>query len=156
MGSGLITIVPATHGDAADLAPRLRALDLAEVEAASGRPPLEVLAESLERAVWAEALLIDGRVEAIGGLGTASLMFGPGIPWLLGSDRMTERPRCFLVESRRQVGRMLASYDRLMNWVDARNRPAIRYLRWLGFTIGAPAPWGHTGLPFHPFSMERH
>jgi hypothetical protein len=140
---------------AADLAPRLRAADLAEIEAASGRAPGDVLAESVDRAVWSEALLIDGRIEAIGGLGTLSMMFGPGIPWMVGSDRITERRRWFLSESRRQVEQMLARYDRLENRVDARNAPAIRYLRWLGFTLQSATPWGHAGLPFHPFTMRR-
>lgn len=148
-------IVPATIDHALDLAPRLRALDLAEIEAASGRPAAEVLAESVERAVWSEALMVDGQAEAIGGLGTCSMMFGPGIPWMVASDRATQHRRWFLRESRRQVGRMLASYDRLMNHVDARNGPAIRYLRWLGFTLAPAAPWGNAGLPFHPFTMER-
>lgn len=148
-------IVPATIDHAADLAPRLRALDLAEITAASGRPVSEVLAESLDRAVWAETLLVDGVPEAIGGLGTCSLMFGPGIPWMVASDRATERRRWFLGESRRQVRRMLGHYQQLENRVDARNDPAIRYLRWLGFTLGPATPWGHAGLPFHPFTMRR-
>ena len=76
-----------------DLAPRLRALDVAEIEAASGRPVAEVLAESIDRALWSEALMIDGTVEAIGGLGALSMMFGPGVPWLVGSDLLTERKR---------------------------------------------------------------
>ena len=140
---------------AADLVPRLRTLDLAEIEAASGRPALDVLGDSLARAVWAEAAMIDGRVEAIGGLGTASLTFGPGVPWLLGSDRLTERPRWFLAESQRRIDDMLASYDALVKWVDVRNAPAIRYLRWLGFAFDRPAPFGVQGLPFHRFQMRR-
>ena len=148
-------IRPATLEDAIDLAPRLRAADVAEIEAASGRSPADVLADSVERAVWSEALAIDGKVEALGGLGTASMMFGPGIPWLLGSDRMTGHRRWFLRESRRQVARMLGHYDRLVNHVDARNAASIRYLDRLGFKIEDPAPWGVQGLPFHRFHLQR-
>ena len=50
---------------------------------------------------------------------------------------------------------MLAYYDRLENRVDARNVPAIRYLRWLGFTLWPVMPWGHAGLPFYPFTIRR-
>ncbi len=151
----MIEMVSATMDHAADLASRLRPLDLAEIEAASGRAPVDVLAESLDRALWAETLMIDGRPEAIGGLGTLSMMFGPGVPWLVGSDRLTERKRWFAVQSRHQVSRMLKSYHVLANFVDARNRPAIAYLRWLGFTLESAAPWGHAGLPFHRFTMRR-
>ena len=151
----MIEIVPATLDHAADLAPRLRALDLAEIEAASGRPVTEVLARSVERAMWSEALMVDGKVEALGGLGTLSVMFGPGVPWLIGSDRLTERKRWFLAQSRRQVGRMLASYGVLVNYVDARNASALLFLRWLGFALEPAAPWGAKGLPFHRFTMVR-
>lgn len=148
-------IRPATLVDAFDLAPRLRPADLAEIEAASGRPAADVLADSVERSLWSEALLIDDRVEALGGLTTGSVLFGPGIPWLLGSDRMTQSVRWFMSQSRRQVTRMLGTYDVLVNWVDARNTTSVRYLRKLGFTIEAPTVWGAAGLPFHRFHMER-
>lgn len=151
----MIEVVSATLAHAIDLAPRLRARDLAEIEAASGRPVDEVMAESLERAVWSEALLIDGVPEAIGGLGTCSMMFGPGVPWLVGSKRLTERRHWFLRESCRQVGRMLASYGVLVNYVDARNGSAIAYLQWLGFALEPAVPWGAKGLPFHKFTMVR-
>lgn len=151
----MIEILPATPDHAVDLAPRLRPRDIAEIEASSGRPALDVLAESINRALWSEALIVDGCVEALGGLGTLSMMFGPGVPWLVGSNRMNERKRWFLMQSRRQVDRMLASYDQLVNFVDARNGPAILFLRWLGFTLDEPVPWGHAGLPFHRFHMER-
>lgn len=149
--TALHTIRPATLDDAHDLAPRLRAADLAEIEAGTGRAVLDVLVESVTRSLWSEALLIDGRLEALGGLGTVSLLFGPGVPWLLGSDRLTESPRWFLGESRRQVRRMLEHYEILTNRVDARNSAAIRYLRHLGFALDPPTPWGAAGLPFHRF-----
>ena len=151
----MLAIVPATSDHALELAPRLRAADLAEIEASTGRPIDDVLLDSLSRAVWAETLVLAGRPEAIGGLCTQSLMFGPGIPWMVGSDRLTERARWFLRQSRRQVARMLGFYDSLVNFVDARNAASLRYLRHLGFTLDPAQPWGHAGLPFHRFHMER-
>lgn len=151
----MIDIVPATLEHARDLAPRLRPADVAEIEAASGRDGEHALSEAIERGVWSEALVLDGKVEAIGGLGAVSLLFGPGIPWLLGSSKMVERARWFLAESRRQVARMLEHYGQLQNQVDARNLASIRYLKRLGFTIEPPAPWGVAGLPFHLFHLER-
>ena len=151
----MIEIVPATVDHAADLAPGLRALDLAEIEAASGREPGEVLLESLDRALEASVALLDGRPIAIWGLGTHSLMLGPGVPWMVGSDDLASVGTVFLRESRRQVASMLGRYDTLTNFVDARNEPSIRYLRWLGFAFDEAAPWGHAGLPFHRFHMER-
>jgi hypothetical protein len=149
----VIEIVPATLEHAADLAPRLRAADRQEIEAMSGRDPAEALAHSIGRGLWSEALMIDGQVEALGGLGTVSMLFGPGVPWLMGSDRLTERARWFLRESRRQVARMRETYGELVNWVDARNTLSVRYLERLGFTIDPAAPFGIAGLPFHRFHL---
>ena len=39
------TLLPATEAHVRDLAPRLRPADLVEIEAASGRPLLDVLAD---------------------------------------------------------------------------------------------------------------
>jgi hypothetical protein len=151
----VITLGPATPDHAADLASRLRPADLAEIEAASGRPPADVLAESLDRALEARVALLDGRPIAIWGLGTLSMMFGPGVPWMVASPEIASVGQRFLRESRRQVAVMLGRYAVLTNHVDARNAPAIKYLRWLGFTFGVATPWGHAGLPFHPFHLTR-
>ena len=43
------------------------------------------------------------------------------------------------------------SGDGAVHVVDARNAVAIRWLGWLGFTLGAPQPMGVRGLPFIPF-----
>ncbi len=42
-----------------------------------------------------------------------------------------------------------------MNFAEVRNGPAILFLRWLGFALDEPAPWGDAGQPFHRFTMER-
>ena len=151
--SGQVEIIPATLEHAAELSTRLRESDRLEIEAMSGRDPMEALASSIDRGVWSEALMIDGQVEALGGLGAVSMLFGPGVPWLMGSDRLTERARWFLSESRRQVARMRGTYGELVNWVDARNVLSVRYLRRLGFAIDPPAPAGVAGLPFHRFHV---
>ena len=57
--------------------------------------------------------------------------------------------------SRDEIAALLGRYAVLTNFVDARNEPAIKYLRWLGFRFGVATPWGSAGLPFHPFTMER-
>ena len=50
---------------------------------------------------------------------------------------------------------MLREFPVLRNVVDARNTVSIRWLVWLGFTIGTPQPMGVRGLPFIPFANER-
>ncbi len=149
-----LLLARATQDHARDLAPRLRAPDLAEIEAATDRAPEDALLESLDRALDARVALLDGRPIAIWGLGTQSMMFGPGVPWMVGSDELAGAGLRFLRESRAAIGWMLARYGRLVNWVDARNAPAIRYLAWLGFAFDPAAPWGARGMAFHRFHME--
>jgi hypothetical protein len=64
----MIEIVSARPDHVADLAPRLRALHPAEIEAATGRGSGKVLLESLDRALEASVALFDGRPIAIWGV----------------------------------------------------------------------------------------
>lgn len=153
-------IVPATREHAVELAPRLRATDVAELLAARGMAPLAALLEAIERSDTAEALLLDGEVVALFGTGPyrrSTLLGGPavGVPWLLGSDALTRDRRLLVRLARRQVVRMLLRYPILVNAVDARYAGALSFARWLGFEVGPPAPFGAAGLPFCLIRLRR-
>ena len=77
-----------------------------------------------------------------------------GIPWLLGSESVTRYGRPFLRRNRAYLREMLREFPVLRNVVDARNAVSIRWLGWLGFTLGTPQPMGVRGLPFIPFEMS--
>ena len=49
---------------------------------------------------------------------------------------------------------MAGGYTWLVNWVDDRNTCAIRWLKWMGFTIHEPEPYGVANLPFRRFDMK--
>jgi hypothetical protein len=42
-------------------------------------------------------------------------------------------------------------YGPLINFVHTDNEKSIRWLRWIGFTIAAPVPFGIKQHLFHPF-----
>ncbi len=145
----------ATDAHALDMAPRLRAADREEVAASSGRSPLEALRYSLAASSHAVSALDPvGRVVCMFGVGVVDLMGGVGAPWLLGSDLMADHRREFARRSRAYLPLMLAHYPNLENAVDARHVEAIRWLEWLGFTIGDPKPIGRSGAMFRPFEMR--
>jgi hypothetical protein len=148
-------ILPASEAHAVAMAPHLRPADAAEVYATSGRGPEEALTAALRRSTQAWTCLIDGEPACIWGVGPLSLVAGKGCPWLLGTEAVERHPLAFLRQSRGFLAIMLRTYSQLENHVDARNRLSIRWLRWLGFTIGPPLPYGFLGLPFHRFHMER-
>ncbi len=152
MSVPVVEIRPATFRDALTL--EMRRADREEVEALSGRSPREVLVESVERSASAWAGLADGDLVCLFGVVPLSLVGVTGIPWLLGSDAVVTYGRPFLRRNHSYVRDMLRDYPVLTNVVDARNAVSIRWLRWLGFKMGAPTPMGVQGLPFIPFLME--
>lgn len=147
-----VEIRPATFRDALTLV--LRKADREEVEALSGRDPRAVLVESVERSTSAWAGTADGKLVCLFGVVPMTLIGVTGVPWLLGSDDVCAYSRQFLRRNRAYVRGMLEEYPVLRNVVDVRNAVSIRWLGWLGFTLGAPQPMGARGLPFIPFGME--
>lgn len=152
MSPPVVEIRLATVADAHALV--LRAADRAEVEALTGRDPREALVESVERSALAWAGLADGELVCLFGVVPMTLTGVTGVPWLLGSDAVTRYGRPFLRRNRFYVAEMLRVFPVLRNVVDARNTVSIRWLAWLGFTLGAPQPMGVRGLPFIPFTRS--
>lgn len=147
-------MIPATEVHALELAPRLRAADMREIEAAIGIAPLKALRLSLTRSTEAWAGTVDGEVACVFGVGPLSLLGGEGCPWLLGSDLVERNAIAFARRNRAMVARWLRTYRVLRNHVDARNTQAIRWLGWLGFELKPPVPYGVSRLPFHPFERS--
>lgn len=149
-----VTVAVATRAHADALAPNMRAADRAEVWSSMLATPEEALARSLDLSTMAWAGCVDGEVVCMFGAGPATLLGTTGIPWLLASDALENHATAFLRRNRAYVARMRIAFDRLENWVDARNAASIAWLNWLGFTIHPAAPFGSLGLPFHRFTME--
>jgi hypothetical protein len=77
-----------------------------------------------------------------------------GVPWLVGTTLMEQNEFVFIRENRRQFRQFMDLYRLLVNYVDDRHDAAKRWLRWLGFTLEPPEPYGHAGLPFRRFYMD--
>jgi hypothetical protein len=131
----VIEIVDATFDHATRL--QLRLGDACEV-AAYGISKERAIVQSMERSLWAEAYMIDGEVGAIVGLGLSSVVGGHGVPWLLTGPACEHHKRRFMVESRKQVARMLRQVSPLINHVHADYSRAVRWVGWLGFQIDPP------------------
>jgi hypothetical protein len=149
-----IAIRPATDDDAHALAPVMRAADRLEAEAATGDSPLNALRMSLARSTEAWAGTADGDIVCLFGVAPLCLLGGEACPWLLGSDLVERHAMAFARRNRPMVRRWSAQFPVLRNYVDARHTVAIRWLRWMGFTLQPPVPYGPAQLPFHPFEMR--
>ena len=149
-----VIYVPATIAHAEAMIGRLRSGDAAEVEA-FGLSQRDALLESVNVSLFALAALEDGVPIALFGVAADDMMGSTGRPWMLTTAEVERHKKQFLRDSRHWIENVQVMYPSLENWVDARYERAIRWLRWLGFTIHPAASYGLLGADFHHFTMER-
>lgn len=130
----------------------MRQADRDEIAAASGKTPAQALAFSLRKSSIARTALVDGVPEVMFGVGDINILAGVGAPWLLGTDAVERHYVAFLRGSVDWRDQLLARYPTLKNFVDARNRASVRWLRWLGFTLSEPI--SVRGHEFHLFELR--
>ncbi len=151
-----VEIVPARLEHVAPIAENMRREDVEEVLAATGRDPLSALQGSFDASVLCWTGTVDGAPACMFGVAPIDILGGVGAPWLLGTDLVPANTAPFLRRNKAYVARMLALFPCLFNYVDARNRQSIRWLKWLGFDFdAAPVPYGIEKLPFFRFTMRR-
>lgn len=140
----MLTIEDFTAADLADLSQRLTTDDRAELEAAG-------LGVDCLEGVPAKALRWHGRLVCLFGVVPQG---AGGVPWMLCTDTLREVPRRQMTEvSRCVVAEWRARFDRLTNYVHRHHAQALRFVRWLGFTIDE-TPAGPDGQ-FYVFTWER-
>ena len=145
-------------GDIVQVANNLRPADLAEVKAASGRSPKEVLLQCFFESIPCMTICNDDDMP-VAMWGAVPIGDTVGGVWLLGTTGLTAagtRTR-FLREARKHVDQMQEKYPVLANCVDARNKVHIRWLQWMGFTFIAEHPnYGAEGRAFLEFCRMSH
>lgn len=150
----MITIEPATRTHAIDMAPRLRADDLAEVVASGFKTPLDGLLESLELSECAFTVLIDGKPASMMGVVVPDIIGRSAMPWLLTTDIVESYPLQHTRDARRVVQMLAEEYGALETYVDARYTRTLRWLRSMGFEIHEPRPIPPTGALFCPVTRR--
>lgn len=140
-------------GDAARIATCARAADVAEIKACCGLEIKEALLQCLEHSL--RAWVIESKGKPLAAVGDTMAAIGIGVPWMVTTDHIVSDRRGFLRASRAVMVEMHQRHWSLVNYVDARNVDAIRWLSWLGATIDEPVPYGVAGLPFRKFTRER-
>jgi hypothetical protein len=140
--------------DVVFLRTRLRVSDQLEIAAASGLDPARALERSFEMSSQVWTGWANGAPFVMFGVATASLLSPVGVPWLLGTDDVEREGHAVAKRSRQYVGEMQGSYTLLENYTDNRHASAHRWLRWCGFQMEEPAPWGVQGLPFRRFWLK--
>ena len=132
-----------------DVAENLREEDELEVHLSHCMAGREAVIES-----WAYSEVVRGMLTDDGQACGLCGVVGQRI-WMLGTDRLTENRKArwqLCVEGRKWVDNCLEELDRpLFNQVYSKNHESIRWLKYLGFTVERPRPFGHAGALFCDF-----
>ncbi|MEA4834961.1 MAG: hypothetical protein VB133_07500 [Anaeromusa sp.] len=81
---------------------------------------------------------------------------GINLIWFIASQEIEQHKRELLTLTRPRFEALLQKYGRLENFVDARSKKSLRFIRWLGFTINLePVAAGVRGEALYHFYKER-
>jgi hypothetical protein len=142
------------EGDIAVLVRNMREADKDEVNAATRMGLRNAVSSSVTMSSYAKTGLVDGALVCMWGVCPISLISKKGTPWMLGTDLIKKKQKIFLKRSKPWLEDIKKDYNYLENYVDARNTLSIKWLKWLGFKVEDPIPYGVNGEPFHKFTME--
>lgn len=149
-----LALRPARADDVAALVADLRPLDRAEVEAMAGPDVESVIARALATTPDCTAVDWRGELACLFGTMPQSLISDTGQVWMLGTTLMHQLGRPLGIIAHRYISEASRTYPLLVNYVDARNAPSLRLIRWLGFDVQPAEPFGVAGLPFHRFELR--
>ncbi len=148
-----IKIMPATIEDARRIADDVREADRVELYAAAGHTPLEAMQIGISSGEAFTGFVDDVPVIMWGVCG--SVLGFVGTVWMVGANMLEKYPMHFLRRCKNSMMKMFENYDILENYVDVRNKKAIQWLRWLGFTIFEPEKYGLFRHEFHRFEKRK-
>lgn len=134
----------AMPGDTWLMLPSVRQADIDELSAL-GVTPEKCLRLGLKLSTNAVTIFLHGEPAGIVGV----IDYGDyRLPWAVFTTAIDRHPLPFLRGCKAWMDRVDGF---LLNYVDARNTMTIRWLKWLGFTIDEPIPYGVNGEPFCRF-----
>lgn len=152
-----ITHRPAKIEDAEILAPIMREQDRVEVYLSHGVSPKEALRLSFLNSDENYSM-VDDEDKIIAMFGCVKQGDKAGMPWLLGSDDIANKNhhRSFLFLTKTYVQTLKERYDYLYNYAHAENTVSLKWLEWLGFSLGKKIKnWGLNSGTFIKFSWDR-
>lgn len=136
------------------IAENMRAVDREEIELSSGLPPLEALQYSFEHSEYCQTMLLEDEPIGMFGVSKNSLLSSVGCIWFLGTADMHKVKKSFVFHALHYIKVFFNYADRLENYVWVGNKLSIRWLKWCGFTLDKPAPYGLKKALFIHFHKE--
>lgn len=152
--AGSVTIRDAEMQDVFNLAPNVRQSDRSELWKANHRKPEQALVEGYKESIACFTVVYKGRPIAMFGIVAKTILGRIASVWFLASPEMNKMQHIFK-HSRRFISLMLSYYSVLENYVDVENTQSIRWLKWCGFTLESPKPYGIESNLFRHFYIRR-
>lgn len=151
----MIYVRPMVETDVLEIAAVARHADIEEMRDGAGVTIEQALWQGLEHSLRASVIMAGDKPVAAFGDTSTGVLSGVGVPWLVSTIHVQKHARGFLRVCRPLVDDMLTRHFELMNYVDERNKAAIRWLEWLGFEMGETVTAAVSGLPFRKFTKSR-
>jgi len=89
------------------------------------------------------------------GVGKESIFSKKAIVWLLGTPLMDKMKVSILRGFKPYIKAMFEGVSLIENYVDERNKVSKKWLKFMGFKLDEPNPYGIKGLPFRRFYMNK-
>lgn len=112
----------------------------------------DVLSIAFQRADEAHVVYFGDDMICVMGV-NGSVLSTVGYPWIIPHVNVNKHKWMFLKGCRPWLKYLLSKYETLENSVDARNKKAVRWLKWLGFTVDPTVDLN--GVEVHPYRIKR-
>lgn len=113
----------------------------------------KIMADGIGVSKEAWTYFIDGHIICMFGVTSPNLLSNQGVPWLIPHVNVNKYKWVFLKSCRAGLLHIAEKYSSFGSMIYAKNKRAIKWLKWLGFTI-LPAV-DYKGTKFHPYVLSR-
>lgn len=148
-----IQVREAVEADIESIKNRLRRLDAEETIASGYKSPEECLRGSFSRSSMRYCVVLEGTPVALFGIVPDTLLGPSANIWFLGADGMSRIRKSFVKQSRLVIREWLKRYPILWNYIDARYRSSLVWIRSCGAEFGPE--FKIQDHPFIPFVIRR-
>lgn len=143
----------ATMEDVQFFAANMRASDRNEAIAQTGMHPSVAIGFSFGMSEYCRVGRANGVPVVL--FGVARVSEEEGSPWMVATNEIKSHAITFIKMCPDYISEMHSGFSLLKNYVDVRNKDAIRWLKAMGFTILEPVQHGTYNMMFHPFYMSK-
>lgn len=133
------------------IARNMRKSDVREIYYLAALKPTQAMRTTAAVSVISWTAHIEGRPLLAFGVCRRSTMSDVGMPWALGTEEADKNIAAYARHSRTFFEGVTQTFQVLENYALAENKKTLRWLKWMGFDMDEPAPYGCFGVPFVRF-----